>query len=181
MVLRPRPSERGVSLVALMVGITFMLIAMAIMMPTWSYVIQNEREEELLFRGEQIARAIEGYQAKNGNALPVSLDVLVKGRFLRRAYRDPMMPDGKWRFMHPGEPPIALEDLQATRGRQPAPAMTTIGPITGVSSRNPAKSLRMLNGGRRYSQWFFIAGQPRIVGKIQMRPGGPVGAPTPRR
>ena len=53
-------------------------------------------------RGE-IADAIARYQRRNGNALPPSLEVLVKGKFLRREYKDPMTKHGRWRFLRPGE------------------------------------------------------------------------------
>ena len=59
--------------------------------------------EELIFRGEEIATAIGRYQARNGNALPPSLEVLVKGKFLRREYKDPMTKHGRWRFIRPGD------------------------------------------------------------------------------
>lgn len=99
----PRSSEAGYSLVGLMAGVAIMLIMMAVATPGWKYVIKNDREEELLFRGGEIADAIQRYQRKNGNAYPPNLDVLVKGKFLRKAYKDPMTKDGKWRFVRPGE------------------------------------------------------------------------------
>ena len=99
-----RRRERGYSLVTLMVAVAVMLIMMTAAVPSWRYVMKNDREEELIFRGGEIADAIARYQRKNGNALPPSLEVLVKGKFLRRAYKDPMTKDGKWRFIRPGEP-----------------------------------------------------------------------------
>jgi type II secretory pathway pseudopilin PulG len=64
-------SEAGFSLVAAAASITIMLVLMGMAMPSWKYVMQNAREEELIFRGGQIADAIERYQKKHGNALPV--------------------------------------------------------------------------------------------------------------
>ena len=93
-----RGAEPGFSLVAVMAGMTIMLVLMAAAMPTWKYVVQNEREQELYFRGDAIASAIERYQKKNGGTPPPSLAVLVKGKFLRQAYEDPMVKDGKWKF-----------------------------------------------------------------------------------
>ena len=95
--------EAGYSMVALMASVAIMLIMLGAATPGWRYLSKNDREEELIFRGGQIADAIQRYQRKNGNALPPSLDVLVKGKFLRKAYKDPMVPDGKWRFLRPGE------------------------------------------------------------------------------
>ncbi len=82
---------------------TIMLILMGAAMPSWKYVVQNEREQELYFRGDQIASAIERYQKKNGGTAPPTLEVLVKGKFLRKAYTDPMTKDGKWRYIKVGE------------------------------------------------------------------------------
>jgi type II secretory pathway pseudopilin PulG len=98
--------ERGFSIVAMLASITVMLILMGAAVPSWRYVMKDDREQELFFRGDQIARAIERYQRKNANTYPVSMEVLVKGRYLRKAYRDPMSADGKWRLIHPGEPQI---------------------------------------------------------------------------
>ena len=41
-------SEAGFSLVALVATMTITLILMGAAMPSWKYVVQNEREQELL-------------------------------------------------------------------------------------------------------------------------------------
>ena len=99
---RRRP-EAGYSMVALLAAVAIMMVMMAAAVPSWRYVMRNDAEEELLFRGGEIADAIARYQRRNGNALPPSLEVLVKGKFLRRAYKDPMTKHGRWRFLRPGE------------------------------------------------------------------------------
>jgi type II secretory pathway pseudopilin PulG len=145
-----------------------MMVLMSVAVPSWRYVVKNMREEELIFRGNQIAEAIERYQKKNGNAAPTSLDVLVEGRFLRKAYTDPMTKDGKWRLIRPGEAVPAV----GVPGASPAPAPPpppggqgmSLGGILGVASRSKEKSLRRFNGRTQYSEWIFAAGQPRIVG-----------------
>ena len=182
-----RRSQQGFSLVVLMGGITIMLIAMGVAAPTWQHVMQDDREQELLYRGGAIADGIGRYQKKHGGALPVSLDVLVKGRFLRRAYKDPMARDGQWRFIRQGEGIAPLpggarpaNPLGPTVGpsptAQPSPsrgsmgiggdlAGAPLGGFVGVASRSTKKSLRMLNNAKSYDTWLFIAGRPRIVGK----------------
>jgi len=100
---RDRAAESGFSIVVLLASITVMLILMGAAVPTWRYVMKNDREEELYFRGDQIARAVERYQRKNGNALPISMELLVKGHYLRKMYKDPMTKNGQWRLIHPGE------------------------------------------------------------------------------
>jgi type II secretory pathway pseudopilin PulG len=198
-----RGGEGGYSLVALMVTVTVMLVMMTAAVPSWRYLVKNDREEELIFRGGEIADAIARYQRRNGNALPPSLEALVKGKFLRHAYKDPMTKDGKWRFIRPGEaigpitpgggplvgasgPGRGSPGSSASSGTgigRPASATTassfsqpgtTLGGFQGVASTSTEKSLRVFNGRTHYNEWVFLPGQPRVVG----RPAGP-GAPTP--
>jgi type II secretory pathway pseudopilin PulG len=179
--------ESGFSLVALMAGITITLVLMAAAVPTWQHVMQDDKEQELLFRGGQIADSIGRFQKKNGGALPASLEVLVKGRFLRKAYKDPMVPDGKWRFIRqgealaPGRPapgtgtgPTTTTTTTTTLARQPMGPMGpgSIGGFIGVASRSTRKSLRVMNGAKSYDTWLFIAGRQFVVGKMQTPPGG---------
>jgi type II secretory pathway pseudopilin PulG len=120
-----RRGEAGYSMLALMASVAIMLIMLGAATPGWRYLTQNDREEELIFRGGQIADGIQRYQRKHGNALPASLDVLVKGKFLRKAYTDPMMPDGKWRFLRPGE--AVIPGAPPGRPGQPQPGQPQPG------------------------------------------------------
>jgi type II secretory pathway pseudopilin PulG len=189
--------QAGFSLVFLLGSITVMLIVMGAAVPTWRYIMKNDREEELYFRGDQIARAVERYQKKNGNALPVSLELMVKGHYLRKAYKDPMTKDGKWRLVHPGEALIPAGSPGSPRpGLTPQPGATpqtgfpglpgssriggggpVQGAILGVASTSTDKSLKLMNGRARYDQWLFLAGQPRLLGGDQgLRVPGIAGA-----
>jgi type II secretory pathway pseudopilin PulG len=67
-----------------------MSVVMTMAMPVWSTAAKRAREDELVFRGEQYARAIGLYQRKYANALPPSIDVLINEKFLRRKYLDPV-------------------------------------------------------------------------------------------
>jgi type II secretory pathway pseudopilin PulG len=174
-----RRSEAGFSLVAVAASIAIMAILMGMAVPTWKYVMQDAREEELIFRGTQIVEAIERYQKKHGNAPPTSVEMLVKGKFLRKAYKDPMTEKGLWKFIRPGEGIALPGSVGGQRGR-PSPSPTpsrgssfgrnpregeSMGPFMGVASTSQEKSLRVFNGRTRYDQWLFVVGQPRIVGK----------------
>jgi type II secretory pathway pseudopilin PulG len=196
---RPEPeSARGFSLVIVLAGITVMMILMGVAVPTWRYVMQDDREQELYFRGDQIARAVEEYQRKNGNAFPPSFDVLVKGKYLRRPYKDPMVKDGKWRIVRPGEAmPVSAAPTGGASPRvatspppSPSPPASAFGPaggtsvgvIAGVASLSHDTSLRLFNGRTRYDQWIFLAGQPRLLGRNQTPnrlPGGTGGSGLP--
>ncbi len=186
-----RGAEAGFSLVAVVAGMTIMLVLMGAAMPSWKYVVQNEREQELYFRGDQIAAAIERYQKKNGGTAPPTLEVLVKGRYLRKAYTDPMTRDGKWRFIKVGE--VMLPRAGALPGRpaaspSPSPRPGTasrfdpLAPFVGVASTSKEESLRVMNGRDHYDEWMFVAGQPRVLGRTgpQMKDGNSGPAQTPK-
>ena len=78
--------ERGHALAVLLVGIAVMSILMSVAMPIWKQAVQREKEQELVFRGEQYARAIGLFQRKFAGAFPPSIDVMVEQRFLRKKY-----------------------------------------------------------------------------------------------
>jgi type II secretory pathway pseudopilin PulG len=202
---RSRRGEEGFSLVGLLAAATITLILMGAAVPAWKYVDKNEREEELLFRGVQIKLAIERYQKdpKNGGTLPPSLEVLVKGKYLRKLYKDPMTKSGKWRFIRPGEgvpipgapggpsSPAPSAAPSAPPSASPGGLLGSLsggaegsgigaGPIQGVASTSTEKSLRIVNGQERYSNWKFIPNVDIVIGKqrkigVGGQPGGQPG------
>jgi type II secretory pathway pseudopilin PulG len=134
-------AAQGYAMVALLVGLSVMAVAATVALPVWKQMAQREKEAELVFRGEQYARAIALYQRRNGpGTLPADVDVLLKGRFLRRAYRDP----------------ITGEDFMLVRqsGQEGTGAAT--GGIVGVASRSQAQSIRVYNNASSYNEWQFI-------------------------
>ncbi len=174
--MKPRRSgQAGYAMAALLAGAAVVLIGLAVAAPSWSYVMKDDREEELIFRGGQIADAIQRYQKRHGGALPPSLEVLVKGRFLRREWKDPMTKAGQWRFLRQGEGAVVGAPKPSpstpTTTRPAALPGRTLGGFVGVASTSAEKSLRLFNGRQKYDEWTFIAGQPRVVGKTLRIPG----------
>src|SRR4026207_154682 len=80
----------GYAMAALLVAMTIMAIFMSMALPAWRTVAQREKEDELVFRGQQYARAIALFQRKYANTFPPSVNILIDGHFLRRKYKDPM-------------------------------------------------------------------------------------------
>jgi type II secretory pathway pseudopilin PulG len=78
---------------ALLVALAILSVVMLVALPTWRQQSQREKEAELIFRGEQYARAIALYQRKLAGTFPPSLDVLVEQKFLRKKYKDPITGD----------------------------------------------------------------------------------------
>jgi type II secretory pathway pseudopilin PulG len=133
MTMPARSCERGYAMVALLVLMSVMAIALSTAMPVYSTVARREREAELIFRGEQYARAIAMFQRKYGNALPPEVDVLIDQKFLRKKYKDPITGED-FRFMGPGSPELAQalsttpqQALEAARGRGPGTATNPQG------------------------------------------------------
>ncbi len=128
-------SERGYAMAALLVAMSVMAIMLSTAMPVYQTVARREREAELVFRGEQYARAIALFQRKYANALPPDVDVLIDQRFLRRKYKDPIT-GGDFQFLGPASPELA-EALGTTpqqaqdtlRGRGAGGRGTTTSPF----------------------------------------------------
>lgn len=77
-------------MVALLVALSVMGVMLSVALPAWNTRARREKEAELVFRGQQYARAIALFQRKYANASPPSIDVLLAERFLRKKYLDPI-------------------------------------------------------------------------------------------
>ena len=78
---------------ALLIAMSIMAVMMTVVMPVWKHAAQREKEEELVFRGQQYARAIGLFQRKFANAYPPNIDLLVDQKFLRKKFKDPITND----------------------------------------------------------------------------------------
>ncbi len=104
-------SNAGYALLVLLITVTVILLTLTAALPSAYQEGQREREEELIFRGNEYARAIFLFQ-RQFHRYPVSVDELIRTngmRFLRHAYTDPMSPNGKWRFIHVGPNGVLLD------------------------------------------------------------------------
>ncbi len=94
--------EGGYALLIMMMMVTLLLVLLTTALPSIYLEGQREREEELIFRGNEYARAI-GLFRRRFNRFPTSVNELLRTNglhFLRHAYPDPMSRKGKWRFIH---------------------------------------------------------------------------------
>src|SRR3954462_428913 len=82
-----RRSEGGYTLVALLAMMTVLALFAMAAAPSVQQQMQREREQEAIFRGEQVADAIRDYyryrsgtiRAVGAQALPTSMDQLLQG------------------------------------------------------------------------------------------------------
>jgi len=85
-------NEQGYMLLYLLFLVAILSISLVTIVPKLKFVLQREREQEMVHRGEQYRRAVRRYYRKMG-AYPPTLDVLESTnnlRFLRKRYKDPI-------------------------------------------------------------------------------------------
>jgi len=183
-----RPRQRGYAMAGLIVGLAVMAVLMTAAMPVWKQLAQREKEEELVFRGEQYAHAIGLFQRRTANAYPPTLDILVEQKFLRRKYKDPITNDdftplvntqgaGQAAATQPGQQAAGRQGAPG-RGQQPGQgaavpgASVPVGGIVGVASKSTDESIRLYKGRSHYNEWAFVYTTP-----VQAPGTGGVGAP----
>jgi hypothetical protein len=81
---------------------------------------RRQKEEELIWRGQQYARGVRLFFRKN-NRFPTSMDDLIKPgvgvRYMRKAYKDPMnATDGSWRLLYVGPAGQIIGSVKANPG-----------------------------------------------------------------
>ena len=194
--------QRGYAMAALLVAMAVMAVMMSVAMPAYRHLARREKEAELVFRGEQYARAVALYRAKNANNFPASIDALVQGKYLRKKYKDPMTKDGEFRIVPvgnpqggnpqggPGQPPPGGRGTPPAGGRGTPPPGPQPGPqpqsgptsgfvsggIMGVASKSQETSIRIYKGQTRYDMWpftFNMVNRPGGQGPAAGQPGGP--------
>jgi type II secretory pathway pseudopilin PulG len=142
--------DGGFVMVALLVGIAVSAVWMAALLPSWAQQETREREAELIFRGEQYARAIYLYRQKNNQLPPPNIDTLVSQRYLRKKYLDPMT----------GKDFLAIGGAAPAAGRGgPGVGTPAAGPgpagLTGVRSTSNETSIVLYRNQQTYSQFPF--------------------------
>jgi len=148
--LSRRQRDGGYLLLAILLMMAFMVIAATIEAPRMVQQMKRDREEEMIHRGTEYARAIKKFYKKTGR-YPASLDDLDKGqvRYLRKRYKDPLTKDGKWKLLNygdiqsllnnnaPGTPAGALGSQgQSTLGQSPGQTMNAAP--SGFAGGNPS-------------------------------------------
>lgn len=182
---------------AVVIGIAILTILIAGVAPSIGVVMKRERENELIFRGRQYARAIGLFQRRYGR-YPNRLKELYENRprTIRHLWKDPMcncdfrpliqgMPDAVPGGTTPpvasgfrGRLPIAPTPTPSTSGFG-SPGQEPIGPIVGVRSSVHKEGLREWRSQKYYDQWRFIVGDADrdSIGNLPGQGGLPRGAP----
>jgi len=160
-----RRNQQGFTYLALLFVIALCGVALAAIGIVWSTERQREREQELLFVGDQFRTAIASYYLRSPGLVkryPAKLDDLLKDsrflgvkRHLRQIYTDPMTVSAEW-------------------GLVTAPEGGIMG-VFSTSTKQPIKQARFpdrfadFEGKATYAGWRFV-----------YRPEAPVNTPRPR-
>ena len=146
-------NKNGFTYIIVLLAVVLIGISLMVAGRYWSFIDKKDKEEELLFRGEQYLRAIDAYfkGAHGGaNLYPQKLEDLIKDprslspkRYIRRLYKDPITGEADW-----------LPIIEKKSGR-----------IKGLKSRSDAapvkedgfpKIYKSFKGKASYSEWEFI-------------------------
>jgi len=144
-----RRRSAGFTYIGLLLLVAVMGISLAVAAGVWQTAQKRDKEEELLFAGDQIRRAIGMYIA-NSSAYPRRLEDLLKDpgfpgvrRYLRKIYRDPMTGSAEWALVKS--------------------AGDTIIGVHSLSDAEPLKKSGFstadqdFEGKTKYSDWVFLA------------------------
>lgn len=130
---RTERPDAGYAMAALLAVIAIWGVIWLLAVPVWKQAVQREKEEELIWRAGQYARAVALYQRKYANAFPPNVDVLMKEKYLRKKYKDPITK-GDFRYLSPVE-------------LQTMPGLTTTSPTPGFPGQRDNTRARGGSGG----------------------------------
>lgn len=162
--------QRGFTYLWLLFAVAGLGLLLAAAAEVWDTAARREKEAELLFIGDQFARAIAAYHARSPGAAkqyPEKLEDLVEDkrlpapqRHLRKVFRDPMTNSTEWGLVKAG------------------------GRIVGVHSRSAGKPIRtnfagrfaVFSGAASYEEWVF---GPEVAEGVIAAEGTAAAATTP--
>ncbi len=141
---RSRRSEHGYIMLTLLLAMALMVIFAAVIVPSITFEIKRDREEEMIHRGVQYSRAIRAYYKKFGR-YPTKIEDLESAnnqRFLRKRYKDPLNCKNSkcadFKLLHFGEVQLTLSGISGGNIPGANPAGTTGGVNSNSSSgQNP--------------------------------------------
>ena len=144
-------NHTGFTYIALLAAIVIIGITLGSAAKSWQNIAQREKEEELLFRGNQYRLAIERYyNALGRRQFPNSIDDLLM---------DSRTPVGKRHLRQRYLDPITGEDFEVVRDMFQG---NTIKGVFSKSEKTPVKQagfpeeLKDFEGQTKYSEWQFI-------------------------
>ena len=169
---------------ALLVALAVMAVLMSVALPVWRHEAQREKEEELIFRGQQYVRAHPPVSAPHPAGAPSeSSTCSSRATSCARNTRIPS-PDEDFELIgadrgcrcagadRPGGwPGPASRSRSSQSGSSFGGAVA--GGILGVRSKSKEESIRLYQGRNHYNEWTFVF--------VSQQPQGPGGGPGGQR
>jgi hypothetical protein len=184
-----REHESGYLFLAVLLIMALMIIAATIEAPSMVQQLKRDREEEMIHRGTEYARAVKKFYKKFGRypATLEQLDNTNQIRFLRKRYKDPLTKDGKWKLLNygdiqtvlnpnaPGTPAAALGVQGQSTFGQPR-AITSYGTsgAAGLQGSTPTPGNIVYNSTTGFDQNNQVGVQQQ-TGVAGNTPGGSAG------
>jgi type II secretory pathway pseudopilin PulG len=148
----PRSSSAGFTYITMLVVLTIVGISLGTAGKYWSNVQLRDKEEELLFRGDQYRQAIEAYYTGRPGIMqyPQSIDDLLQ---------DTRTPAGKRHLRHQYKDPMTNEDFVLIKD----PLSNRIMGVRSSSDKSPLKQsdfpeiYKHFGGTKKYSEWAFVS------------------------
>jgi type II secretory pathway pseudopilin PulG len=104
-----RRHEQGYVLITMLLMVSLMTIAALAVLPSLTFELKRDQEQEMIHRGVQYSRAIRAYYKKFGR-YPTRLEDLDNTnnlRYLRKRYKDPLTGQD-FKLLHFGDPGLTL-------------------------------------------------------------------------
>lgn len=143
--------ESGFTYLGMLFAIVVIGITLAVTGQVWSTASKREKEEELIFRGNEIRKAIGRYYEESPGAkiYPRGIEDLIKDnrhpvikRHLRRFYSDPFTGKQDWALIKAQD--NAIMGVKSRSEKEP------------LKQANFQKELEAFNGKTKYNEWEFI-------------------------
>jgi type II secretory pathway pseudopilin PulG len=160
-------NSRGFAYIALLVVIVVIGLSLGAAGRYWSHVVLRDKEEELLFRGDQYRLAIEQYfkAVPAAPEYPSSIDDLLMDnrtggtrRYLRQRYKDPISGEDFVEIRHPVSKRII--GVNSPSDKQPLKQSgfpDIYSSKTTLVAVIPNGNANYFVGAVKYSDWLFVS------------------------
>ncbi len=176
----PPRRDAGFTMVLFIIVLALLSIAMGVAVQAVSFQMRREREEELIFRGQQYVEGIRLYRMRYGR-MPMTLKEMWEAnpKVLRKKWKDPITDSTQWGLVFLGQggtevrgpgqrtPEAGGAEETPTPTPEPTPeagsgegdgsmvGSAQVGPIIGVYSKSCDESVKIYDGRTRYCDWKF--------------------------
>ena len=147
--------KEGFTLFMVLASIVISGIFLSMGVKQWKVIVKRDKEAELLFRGEQIRRAIVAYFNKPGaKKYPSSLNDLVSDGFNRKGYLRRLYID-----------PMTNKDFEVLGFNNGIVGVRSTSTDVPLKTGNFHTGFECFENARTYQDWVFVFVQKKNVGK----------------